>query len=516
MKTFSKISYLIQKYFFEILIFLILFFFISHFALLNIDVLHQGLVFSASMRILEGYPLFHPTLYAYGPIPPYLNAILMAIFGKSLYTIQIITTIIYSLSGVFLFLIWNRFFPKFLSFIFILLSFLLAPFLFWEFHPWSSVYALFFSLITLILLFNFIDSGNLKILFAVGILCALCFWSRQTNGLMLLISICIYLFIVNNNFKKSFIFFICGFLCFFILGLLIFFINEPIKTWINTAFLDKLHWAISIGGGTDNLSLSTHLNHIVNKLFAFSPTATIWGLLPVLLIIYLIYSIYQYYFLKNDEVRYDLAFIFVSIASWSQYFPVTEPRHLFWSALLFIPVPGILLLKIYKHKIFFINDKFFYLISFFYIIFLFRFSYLYLIEVDYRVYSGHNLGPTLKLLPAPERLKKFNIQFTKPLMLKGMKGSSDQVAAINKLMFILEKFDFDNGAAFECHSGWDLMCPYYIRGIKKNSEGIKKKVILSDSSTSPEKYILFDKIILNTAFAYCGSNPCTYYIYVEK
>lgn len=498
-------------------IFVIICFFLLQLSVVGVDVHHQGMIFASSMRVIEDQALYIKNMYHYGPLPVFINAIVMTLTQKSLITIQYLTVVFYALSGCLLYSIWSRFTEDYLAFSFVIISFLVSPFLFWEMLPWSSVSSLFFSLLTLITIYKFLDTDKLKYLIYVGIFASLCFWSRQSVGILITLSVIFYLAILNPKlFLKNITPFCIGFLLTTLIGLYVFFLNDSYLSWYEIAFKGQISWAESILGG-EQANIYKSVLHIIGVLFSPSPWHSIWGILPTMLIAYFLYILYQRFMRNNRSTDYDLAFIFISFASWAQYFPVAEPRHYFWSSLIFMSLPAILFTKIYIHKNIILKNKLLIVIPIFYSIFITNYIFCYSNEIKTRFLTGLQLDETLKLEPVFTRLNQFNYNFSSPMVLSGMKGKKDQVEIMADLSRKLELFDFSNGKNFRCYSGWDNMCLYYARGIKNNKNGINKNVILSDSAIAPENFYLFHKSIFTNPLAYmCGKAPCVYFLYVEK
>jgi len=485
---------------------------ISYLSLLNVDVLHQGLIFSASKRLIDNQAIYQPTLYHYGPLQVFINSFFILFFGKKLVIIQIVTALLYSIIGVLLFKLWAKFMPITLSFILVFLAFLSAPFFYFELHPWSSVWSLLFSLLLLDSIFKYIDSNNKKYLLYSGIVIGLIFWSRQTVGIMMFLFTVMFLIQYKKNLIKNLYYFNFGLVITMLAGLLVFFKNETYDMWIRVAFIDQLTWAKSIAELDENgINFFLQIQNFLKVIFVYPTFNSFWGILALTLVAYFFYIIFLSNLKKNAYYNYHFAFIFISLASWSQYFPVADPRHFFWSSIIFMASPINLMIQSN-----FFKQKKLSIFNFLILLLMVLLFVNYFKEIKYRFYSGIQLDKTIKLDNVFDRISKYRYSFQKPYILKHMKGSKTQVNSMEELINQLEKFDFENGASFECRSGWDRLCPYYVYRIKKNSNGLRKKIILSDYPLDEVNYDLFYTYYIDEPLAYMASNPAKYFIYVEK
>ena len=152
------------------------------FSRLNVDVHHQGIMFASAARFLAGAPIYADNFFYYGSVTPALNALGILLFGKQLVVLQWMTAACYGGVAVVLWRIWSRFLPWTVAFGLVFLGFLLAPFLYWEFHPWSSVYALLFLVLATLYMIKWIEQGRAFDLALAGIFVGLVFWTRQSVG----------------------------------------------------------------------------------------------------------------------------------------------------------------------------------------------------------------------------------------------------------------------------------------------------------------------------------------------
>ena len=301
----------------------------GYFSNLGVDPHHDGIMLKPASDIARGQMLFRDTFNQYGALATILQSWALTVFGHYLIVINLLTVFFYGLIAVMLWLIWSLFLPEFLTTTACLIWLFLAPYHHPDtyFLPWSSVYALFFQLVTLYTLLRFLQTKKRPWQIIAGISTALTFWSRQPVGFLLFGSIIFYFLILR--FKKYKIPSIKPFFVVYIGVHVVFFI------WLftNNAFIDWVQQTIFIPGvwattGHDTIS---SFFFILGNLFAKSDSPiSIWTLMP-LAIIYLGYINVIKQKLDNKHVLIFLA-VCINLASWLQYYPVNDPRHLYWAA----------------------------------------------------------------------------------------------------------------------------------------------------------------------------------------
>ena len=140
------------------------------------------------------------------------------------------------------------------------------------------------------------------------------------------------------------------------------------------------------------------------------------------------------------------------------------------------------------------------------------FLLLYYVEVKQRLYSGIQLDPTLKLLPAWKRLQEYDTPFINPPVLRGMLGTKSQVDSLNRLhekitsyISIYPTINLIN------KSSWDYLAGYFLEKSVVNNELLP--LLLNDTPDRPEGYKLLSNETIYPSFAYQLTNPGKYYLY---
>jgi hypothetical protein len=461
-------SALAIKYKYSNLFFLLFVFFFTliisyFFIVLGADPHHDGIMFKPAIDVIEGKLLFKESFTQYGALTTYLQSFSILIFGKYLLSIRLLTALFYSIISILLFLIFSRFLNKSLN-IFFCISWILLAFFYYNCValPWSSVYAFFFQSLTSYFLIIFIEKKNYLYLFLTGVSVSLTFWCKQPVGVFLLIMVIIFIifikFLLKNNIKfllKSIGIFISGFLIISLIFIIVFLMNNSLKDW----WLQSIVFSFSFNSRVaqnhfQGTGLYGNIIYLLRCLFITGnfefaenyKSVFIWQLFPIVnLIIFFIYLVKL--FIKrilNKKEIIILSVVFISFASWFQYYPSPDQFHAFWAASPMIgltvyfvwKIINILINLIYskirihqKNKFIYLNreSKAIYLlkISTVLIILLLLFSYY----ISERVKIGFS------------RLEENQILINYPKALKGLHFDKDNAIKYYKLGKIIENLN---------------------------------------------------------------------------
>lgn len=320
------ISYLIQIVF----IFFLTIGVAGYFSYLGVDPHHDGIMLKPASDIARGQMLFRDTFTQYGALTTILQAWAVAVFGHSLVVINLLTVFFYGLIAVMLWLIWSLFLPSYLATVACIIWLFQAPYHDpgYAFLPWPSVYALFFQLVTLYTLLQFLKTKKAVWQLIAGVAAALTFWCRQPVGFLLVGSIIFYFIVLRI--KKYKVPSIKPFFISLIITHLIFFVwiitNHAFNDWFYQTIRFPATWATSASPEKIILLMNFFYNMFPNS---YSPLS-IWTLLPLVTL----YLGITYVLLKkiNKTHAMVLLAVCVNLASWLQYHPVNDPRHLYWAA----------------------------------------------------------------------------------------------------------------------------------------------------------------------------------------
>jgi hypothetical protein len=295
------------------------------FSLLGIDLHHDGILFKPALDVASGKMLFRDTFTQYGALTSLIQGLSLMLFGKYLIVLKIVTAVFYGLDSVLLYLISKKILPNFLCLLTLCIWILMAPYFTWTFLIWSSVYALFFQLAAILLLLNSIERKSSDLQLFAGVFTALTFWCRQPVGIFLALSIISFLIIQ----KKSVTYFIRGNL--YVMGTffvwLIF--NSAFYDWFKQSIMFSFYWgqSVSAGFGLSRLLSNLFPGEIMPvSIWSILP---VWSVLPIGTILLLI---------RNLKYKQLVLLSFVSLASWLQYYPMSDIRHLYWAATPMFPL----------------------------------------------------------------------------------------------------------------------------------------------------------------------------------
>jgi hypothetical protein len=438
---YSKIYYLI-------FIFFLTFIISYYFSIIGTDPVHDGAIFKPAIDIVEGKILFKDSFLQYGPLTSLLQALAILIFGKYLIVIKLLTSLFYSIISVLLWIIFSRLMSKFLNTFFCIIWILLAPFYF-SALPWSSVYALFFQMLALYFLIIFIERKKFLYLFLTGASVSLTFWCRQPVGVFLFILIIFFIiflkFLLKNNTKfllKSIILFISGFISISLLFIIWLLMSNSLKDWWLQNIIHSIKWnswrvdANDIGP----IKLLLRCLFVIGYNYSF-----IWQLFPIVnLIIFVVYlaKLFKKRILEKKEII-TLSIVFVSFASWLQYYPGPGAAHAFWAA---TPMIGLSIYFVWKFIETLINliyikirdrhkDKFIYQNR--------ESKTIYLLKITttlimlFLIFSGC-IGENIEF--GFSRLEKNQILINSPKVLKGLQFNKDDAIKYYRLGKIIEIF----------------------------------------------------------------------------
>jgi hypothetical protein len=449
----------------SILIFSGIFLLFGFFSRFNVDRVHDGVMLASDIAVARGQILFRDTYTQYGALTIFIEAAAMKIFGEYLIVINLTTVFFYALTGVLLWKIWSRFLPKILLAGALILWIALPPFYHVIFHPWSSVYALFFQCLSLFLLIKSIETNkNMYHLFA-GASASLAFWCRQPVGIFLEAAWLIYYLIIilnaSSNRKKLIIKKLISNLLGFIFVLILFLIYFMITGALHDFWLQSFVLASTFPGLAGRTTIIQFLKSLfVGPLFRTNDWNLLIFLALPLSVVYLSFDLIKRYFMNHELNQKITAIILVCLASWMQYYPVTEIRHCFWGA---TPMIGIFFYLILK----FIN--------------LFKNNIKKIIKISV-------LGLTLIYLTAEigsgfNRIKLSFNPISKPEILKGMLVSQDELNFFDLSYNFLDKYlktnpdkTYINGQEDSFYTLYNTKKFHQIRNIFMDSDWINNAI----------------------------------------
>lgn len=326
--------------FIPIFIFFVTLIISGYFSLFGVDPHHDGILIKPALDVSRGLSLFKETFTQYGALTTYIQALSLNLFGEYLIVIKLLTALTYSLISLLLYLIYKRFLPKIILLITLVIWVFMAPYYTMTFLPWSSVYTLFFQLLTAYLFILYFERNNKNYFMAASVSSCLIFWCRQPVGILTFLAICIYFIfqyyskqIDNKTFKKllfRYILINIGISTIFILHFLF---SGSFTDWFKQSILFSFFWG-------ENTSDSFSLSKIINSLFPASISAlSIWILIPISTTLT---------FITNHKNKYLSLLSFIGLSSWLQYYPVSCIRHQYWAATPMFPLFSFFIYQYFK------------------------------------------------------------------------------------------------------------------------------------------------------------------------
>lgn len=324
-----------------VVIFIIMFPIMYRFSLINLDPNHHGFMFKTSYDVAHGRILFKETFTMYGALTIYIQAFFIRLFGDTIAALNLSACLALCVAYCFMYLIVKRFSNTWIAYISVVIIFLVDYTFLDTFHPWSSVYALMILTMMIYTLIKFVDTDKAGWLYSFSALTALSFWARQPVGMVMLLGMVIVLAVYQIFYRrlsvKKVAWCIGSYATVHILFLS--------RILVEGAFHD--FWIQSIKGTlgfneSKNINESM-LSNLISSLFPIKYNSIIWSIIPsVLLFSFLVLFIKLVRDkIKGNNISKDrIAFIFFiifSVASWHQYYPIADVRHIFWAA---VPMIG--------------------------------------------------------------------------------------------------------------------------------------------------------------------------------
>ena len=271
------------------------------------DAHHWGLVASNAYDLLNNKIPYKEIFIQYGIFTTLLHSIFMKIGSQSVISIFFFTSVIYSISIYFFFLIVKNKFEDQLALFAVLCLVLIHPFVN---HPWHNYLTFFF----LILSIFFLEKNINKYYFISGFLFSLAVLSYEKFFIVFLLFFISYALINLKNKKIKNIFFLSvG----FFIPIIVFFLyinhNQIFFDWIKYHSISELY----IGDNYIIVLLSFLKNLLYNgiKNFLFEPY---WIFFLVLIVLNFVF-LYIFLFNKNFVEKKDEYLVYISMLSLGSY-----------------------------------------------------------------------------------------------------------------------------------------------------------------------------------------------------
>ena len=345
-----------------LIIFLISLIWFGAFAPLGLDFHHDGVMFIPALRVASGQTVFRDVFCQYGLLSPLLQGGAVWLGGGELLAMKYLSVIFYAAIGVLLDLIWKPLLSARWRNLILLMYWVLMPDTIVTFHAWSSIFALFFSLLALLFILKFWDGKRWYFAVIAGMAAGMTFLARHPVGVVTFLALWIALFfemMLNQQEKKRvWSWFKNGVLV--TSGMLVIIISAGVYLLCSGAWHDFVLqcWTFVLNfvhgrGGSGSWS------YFAESLFPFTTDLGLWdsifGLLPIAALAWLFIGVRRAS-ADRSTLKENLLICTLSIfalGSWHQYYPVPCVRHLFWAG---VPFFGFWVLSF--QKLWFASDRF--------------------------------------------------------------------------------------------------------------------------------------------------------------
>ena len=346
-----------RKWFRSTAVFLAVVVWFGLFSWYDVDLHHDGIMLAAADLVAKQRVIFREVFCQYGALTVWIQSIPVRFFGADVLVIRLTTVLFYGFIAVLGAGIWGRFLKKPFKWIWYLCFFALGPFYLMSFHPWTSVYALFFMLLGLEMQLRFLEEeGSRKnpALWA-GVFAFAAFLCRTPCGIVTFAAGCVLFLLhafVGNGPRKF-------------RGLLAYAGGAGAAALLYAAYLTAADaWEDYIRQCFLFASTYATRNTFPGfvKIFfenVFSETAFRGGgslvflLFPVLTAGAMLLVCRKFFPFRKEELKKQLplaAVLLLTAASLHQYFPVPCLRHLWWGAIPAFGVYALTAQKIWEWK----------------------------------------------------------------------------------------------------------------------------------------------------------------------
>lgn len=338
---------------------------------IDFDPHHTGLMLKGALDVANGKRLFAETFTQYGALVTWIQALFIKIFGTSVTSILLATSLFYALSYPLLYRMARRFLSIPLSLLATLIVVFLAPFYFWEFHPWSSVYALFFLLCSLIALFHVFERKRTAVRAICALLsglgAALTFWCRQPAGIVAVMAGWLVFGIpafflrrersLRREHLRHLLLFTGGVISGFLLLLIPILLTNAWSDFVTQSIKGMFTFAsdrsyVNTNGviGAIGILFANLLLNPVIYVQELPVLNIMWTLLPLAAVTLAVLAVLRIrHAVKSgapDRVCDHMPLLAYSIfagCAWHQYYPVGCYRHWYWGSFLCVPAVFVLL-----------------------------------------------------------------------------------------------------------------------------------------------------------------------------
>ncbi len=316
----------------------------------SFDVLHDGVMFKAAVDVADGATLFRDTFTMYGPGTVHIQALAVALFGRTLVVLKYTTALFYGLTAPLLFRLWRPFLGGPVALAALVAWALTAPMLVWILIPWASVYALFFQALTGVLLLEAVTRRSQGMEVAAGVAAGMVFLCRQPVGIATSIALGCFLAVHAGSARRSVVLplarFLAGHVACVAPVVLVFAARGMLHDWWLQNFVIPFAWSSLEDAGGQPAVIPNLLPVLGHEMFPDAYATFTWTLLPMLtaaafvtagLVVVRARRVPE----RAPAAQWTALFLTacLGLASWAQYVPITCIRHVYWAAAFMFGIP---------------------------------------------------------------------------------------------------------------------------------------------------------------------------------
>lgn len=313
------------------------------FAARGIDPHHDGVMLKTASDVAAGLALYRETFTQYGSFVIYCMALFVRLFGETVLAVQAATAVAYAVSAALLYAIVRRYAPRIVAFFAPLFAIGLAAFYFWNFHPWSSVFALALSLAACLAMIRYTETRRILFALLSGACCALMFWCR-TPAVLTLFCGALYLCGLllagaetKTSFLKAFGMFALGAAIVFAAFLLVIVLQGALRDWWTQSVTNAFSFAAEPTAETaarqpDNLFVWLMIGENENPRYDWIWRVLTHGSLFVcIVLLVLVFRKKRMGGQADASLLGLLCFTAFMLFNWPHYYPTLCYRHVFWA-----------------------------------------------------------------------------------------------------------------------------------------------------------------------------------------
>ena len=346
----KKLPWYRSKLFRGLAVFLAVVIWFGLFAWYDVDLHHDGILLAAADLLTKQKVIFRDVFCQYGALTVWIQSIPVKFFGADVLVIRLTTVLFYGFVALLGAKIWGRFLAPPFKWIWYICFFTLCPFYLMSFHPWTSVYALFFMLLGVEMQLRFLEEDTAMQHPAVwaGVCAFAAFLCRTPCGIVTFAAgggLFLLHGLVENSPRKF-------------RGLVSYLGGAGAAALLYAAYLtvagaweDYVIQCFSFASKyATNATFKGYLQNLGSTIF---PASDPWGvctciflLFPLLTAGTLLLEAKSFLKWEREKIKKSLpllAILFLTAASLHQYFPAPCLRHLWWAA---IPAFGVYALAV--------------------------------------------------------------------------------------------------------------------------------------------------------------------------